>query len=126
MQTAMDFRVKKQALISSNLANRETPSYKAKDVVFEKELSKAYHSDQPAKLKTNHAAHFDGRDTINLRSVKGKVINSHNPSPRQDGNTVNIDKENVKMVENTIMYNALTRMTSHEFGLLKIAVTEGM
>lgn len=126
MERAMDFRVHRQALISSNLANRETPGYIAKDIVFEKELAQAYKSDAPGGLSTANAQHTDGSKPIDLSAVKGKVISSHNPDPRPDGNTVDLDKENIKMAENSIMYAALNRMATHNFQLLKTAVSEGV
>ncbi|KAK3606954.1 hypothetical protein CHS0354_018550 [Potamilus streckersoni] len=122
---AMDFRTQRQSMISANLANRETPGYPAKDVVFENELYEAYHSDQPGDLKTSDIRHTDGKNYADISHVKGTVIHSYNPDPRSDGNTVDMDKENQKLAENTIMYNALVRMTSHNLTLLRTAINEG-
>ncbi|MGK0290711.1 MAG: flagellar basal-body rod protein FlgB [bacterium] len=124
LNKGLDFRSKRNSLISSNIANRETPGYRAKDIVFEKALNKALHSDRPGPLKTTNARHFDGIERHPLHSVKGTQINSANPDPKMDGNTVNLDKEMAKLAENQIMYSALTRMIGWKFRMLKTASSD--
>ena len=124
-QRAMDFRVQRHELISSNLANRETPGYLAKDVVFERELQQAYQSEVPGDLKTSDPLHYDGSVRVPIGDVRGQVINSFNPDPRKDGNTVDLDKENTKMAENTLMFSALSQMASHKLMQLKTVISEG-
>ena len=52
LQRSMDLSVKRNAMISSNLANQETPGFRAQDLVFEDQLDRALNSDQPGPLKT--------------------------------------------------------------------------
>lgn len=112
-------------MIASNIANRETPGYRAQDLVFEKELEAAYHSDRPGPLKTSDPRHFDGIKKEPLELVKGTQINSFNPDPRMDGNTVNLDKEMAKLAENQLMYQAAVRAVSWKLQSLKSAITGG-
>lgn len=125
LERSMDLRVKRNSLIASNLANRETPGYRAQDLVFEDQLTKALHSDQPGPLKTSDARHFDGVDREPLELVEGEQINSFNPDPRMDGNTVNLDKEMAKLAENQLMFQATTKAVNWKFRMLKSAITEG-
>ena len=57
--------------------------------------------------------------------VKGQRIHSASPYPDFDGNTVDLDREMAKMAENQLMYNASIRMLTHQFRMLKTAITEG-
>ena len=58
-------------------------------------------------------------------SLVGRQINSFNPDPRMDGNTVDLDKEMAKLAENQLMFQAAARAISWKFRLLKTAITEG-
>lgn len=118
-------RSRRNSIISSNIANRETPGYRAQDLVFEKDLMKALHSDRPGPLKTSDPRHFDGVKREPIELVKGQQINSHNPDPRMDGNTVNLDKEMAKLAENQLMFKATTRAINWKLNGLKTAIREG-
>ncbi|PCI23133.1 MAG: flagellar basal body rod protein FlgB, partial [SAR324 cluster bacterium] len=106
LSKSLSLRTKRNAMIASNIANRETPGYRAQDLVFEKQLNNALHSDRPGPLRVSNSRHFDGMDRQPLEQVEGTQINSFNPDPRMDGNTVDIDKEMAKLAENQLMYQA--------------------
>jgi len=125
IQKTLDFRSQRQDLLASNIANKDTPGFKAEDLVFEKSLENALFSEEPGPLKTTNLKHFDGRNTPPLELVKAQRINSAAPFPDFDGNTVDLDREMAKMAENQLMYNASIRMLTHQFRMLKTAITEG-
>ena len=124
IQKTLDFRTQRQDLLTSNIANKDTPGYKAEDMVFEKSLEKALHAEEPGLLKTTNSRHFDGRNTPPLKLVQAQRIHSASPFPDFDGNTVDLDREMAKMAENQLMYNASIRMLTHQFRMLKTAITE--
>ena len=124
MEKSTGLRSRKNAIIASNIANRETPGFRAQDLVFEKDLTKALHSDRPGPLTTSDPRHFDGVDREPLELVEGQQINSFNPDPRMDGNTVSLDKEMAKLAENQLMFRATTRAINWKLGLLKSAIGE--
>jgi len=125
LEKTLELRSRRHAMIASNVANRETPGYRAQDLVFEKALEQAYHSDRPGPLKTSDPRHFDGVKREPLETVEGQQINSFNPDPRMDGNTVNLDKEMAKLAENQLMYQASVLAISRKLNGLKAAITEG-
>jgi flagellar basal-body rod protein FlgB len=125
LEKAMELRSKRNSMIAANIANRETPGYRAQDLVFEKALDTALYSNKPGDLKVSDPRHFDGRQEIPIEDVSGTQINSHNPDPRMDGNTVNLDKEMAKLAENQLMYQAAARSVNWKFRLLKSAIMEG-
>ena len=125
LEKSLEMRSKRNTLIASNIANRETPGYRAQDLVFEQALDKALHSDRPGPLRVTDEHHFDGVTREPLEGVDGQIINSHNPDPRTDGNTVNLDKEMAKLAENQLMFQATVRAVNWRLGALKAAITEG-
>ena len=125
LEKSLGLRVQRNALIASNVANQDTPGYRAQDLVFEKQLGRALHSDRPGPLKTSDSRHFDGVEREPLESVQGDQINSFNPDPKMDGNTVNLDKEMAKLAENQLMFQAMTKAVNWKFRMLKSAITEG-
>ncbi len=125
LEKSMELRTRKNSMIAANVANRETPGYRAQDLVFEKELNNALHSGQPGPLNVSDPRHFDGVQREAIEDVSGSQINSFNPDPRSDGNTVNLDKEMAKLAENQLMYQVSVRSVNWKFRLLKSAITEG-
>ena len=97
LHKTLDFRTQRQDLLTSNIANKDTPGYKAEDMVFEKSLEKALHAEEPGLLNTTDPRHFNGRNTPPLEMVKGQRIHSASPYPDFDGNTVDLDREMAKL-----------------------------
>lgn len=125
LEKTMELRTRRNSMIAANIANRETPGYRALDLVFEKALDNALHSERPGPLKVADPRHFDGIEREPIEDVTGLQINSFNPDPRMDGNTVDLDKEMAKLAENQLMYQAATRSLDWKFRLLKSAIMEG-
>lgn len=125
LEKSMELRSRRNSMIAANVANRETPGYRAQDLVFDKELNHALHSDRPGPLNVSDPRHFDGIRREPIEEVTGTQINSFNPDPRMDGNTVNLDKEMSKLAENQLMFQAAVRSINWKFRMLKAAIMEG-
>lgn len=111
MKAALNARAIRQDMIAGNLANVDTPYYKARDISFEKVLNEAAQKEfvkPPVKeleLAKTQGYHLDSltdnddsKPTFFLRD--GHMV-------RNDGNTVDIDVETTEMAKNSTMYNAL-------------------
>ena len=110
-KSALAGRELRQKLISGNLANVDTPFYKARDVRFEDVLrekaNEIYNVSESKKLnlaKTNEAhmaaVDFPKSDTAQIFLRDGHMA-------RNDANTVDLDVETTEMGKNTVMINAL-------------------
>lgn len=119
----LDLRSERHNIISSNVANIDTPNYKSVDISFEEQLRSAADSDSGRGLKKTHDNHLPGgvRDIENIKPE----INIDNSPSGIDGNNVDIDKEVTKMAENTIMYNAVAQLIRQEFDDLKYTIDQG-
>ncbi|SHE61471.1 flagellar basal-body rod protein FlgB [Marinitoga hydrogenitolerans DSM 16785] len=117
---ALDAIEARQKIYSHNIANYNTPGYKRKDISFEEELRKALGNSNEIKLKTNNSKHLKNIPSIN--EVKYDIIEDKSRSTREDGNNVDIDIEMVKMMENTLQYNALTRLINYRLSDYKTVI----
>lgn len=105
----MTYRTYRQEVISSNIANVDTPGYKAKEALFESEL------DTRMKLAATNPAHMRKSPSQGLyRTVDDPFSRIGN-----DSNTVDIDREMMKLNQNQILYTASADIVSGKFDSLK-------
>jgi len=118
-ELALKLRSQRMEMLSSNLANADTPNYKAKDIDFRSVLSE-YQSGTGSVgtggLKTTNARHIGGDEGMFAGEVKYR-----NPmQPSIDGNTVDPQVEKSKFMENALQYQAtLSFIDSRVKGLRK-------
>ncbi len=120
LEKAMNLRSARHNLIVSNIANMDTPNYKAFDLVMEEELGKISGSSGGQGLARTHPGHVGGQN-FQVRRVTAESGELDNAA-RGDGNTVDVEKEMSKLTENGIVYNALAGIVSREFRILSAAV----
>lgn len=121
MQRALDGTWQRQRAIANNIANYETPGYKAIQVSFEEALNR-----EVLKIKSPLSSTDEIADQIN-RLANSEITARKNwfTSERMDGNNVNLDVENINMAKTQIQYQYLTRGMTDMFARLKYAINEG-
>lgn len=120
IERALDVSHLRGKVISENLANSETPGYKAGKVDFKKAMIDA-ESGLNLQMKRSNPGHLKPLGA-SLNGVK--VDESKRPS-RADGNNVDQELEIVNMSENTILYNSAAEMLTRKFKLIEFAIDEG-
>ncbi len=114
----MDYSFAKEKAISNNIANVDTPYYKAKEVSFKSELNNA----MGVEASRTNNRHYDfsttDRNSFIVSEKKGLTF-------RHDGNNVDMDKEMSELAENQIYYNALTERISGKFQSLSSVIRGG-
>lgn len=104
-QTALNLRAARQELLASNVANADTPNYKARDIDFADALRNAMQgtADSLPMVRTA-AAHLEGGAG---ETVMGAPVMYRRPlQPSADGNTVDMDVERTQIVDNGLRYEA--------------------
>ncbi len=120
---ALKLRARRQELLAANLANADTPHYKAVDFKFADALRAATADERPAAaaLARTHAAHASGR----APAGSGTAVLYRTPSqPSVDGNTVDADVERAQFADNTVRYEAALRFLNHKLKML-LAASQG-
>lgn len=109
----MDLCLVRHAIVSDNIANAETPLFKARRVEFESELQKAVEMNE-AGIRVHE------RD---LAAVQPRIFEDPLSERGQDLNTVDMDREMTDLTKNDVKYSATTQAVSKKFALLKYAIT---
>ncbi|MEK6576440.1 MAG: flagellar basal body rod protein FlgB, partial [Nitrospirota bacterium] len=102
LENLLDLRSKRHNLILSNIANQDTPRYKARDLSFADELTAKIKAPGEGLMVTSPGHIGVDSDVYN---EKGKVITETTKAIGIDQNSVNVDQEMANLAENSIMYN---------------------
>jgi flagellar basal-body rod protein FlgB len=121
LQSALDASSVRQQVISNNLANAETPGYKAKQVVFE-DILKQKLADQSNFIgKRTDPRHIPIGDSFNIPTAQ--IVENDDTVMQNNGNNVDVDQEMTNMGKNALWYYSLTQQLNNQFQQLSIAIT---
>ncbi len=121
-ERALDVRSAVHETIASNMANEETPGYKARHLPFSETFSAVLQGQGPLQSVTTHPRHIRlGQDDSRIfhHTIK------EDAGAGIDENTVNLEKEMTLMAENTILYMAVNQFLDGRFEGWKRAIDEG-
>ncbi len=124
LASAINFRVLRNNVISSNIANSETPGYKAKKLDFEAALGRALDTDGLRGLSALNQRHM-AMGPGSISKIRADVYDNPDANVTNDGNTVDMEREMAALAENTILYKAALELINKKMGALRYAVTEG-
>jgi flagellar basal-body rod protein FlgB len=102
LASVMNYRLFRQGVITGNIANIDTPGYKAKDATFDEEL------DTRLKLATTRPGHL--RSPGEASGVSYRIKEDPFSRIGNDSNTVDLDREMMKLTQNQILYEASSQM----------------
>ena len=115
LRRQMTIAVARQVATAGNLANVDTPGFKAREVKFDSELEK-----QLGTMKTTHPLHLTagGPNGFVEQEVEGL-------EERRDGNTVQVDRELLAMGRAAGDFSAAQTVLAAKFRLVRYAINEG-
>jgi flagellar basal-body rod protein FlgB len=116
----MQIRAQRAEVIASNIANADTPGYKAKGLDFKQAMAKAATNQQMGMTRTNDK-HFDVRTELN-NSVDYRVPNQADTG---DGNTVDVQVERNLYLKNSIEYQAGVQFLNGKIKAMKKVISGG-
>ena len=114
MEKSMNFLWTKQSAISDNIANAETPNYKAKIVTFEENLREKM--EQAMRSHTPRASLRDTLENSNFAVVRAQE------SRRLDGNGINTTEQMVELVRNAYQLQYVMNAISTDLSTLRTAI----
>jgi flagellar basal-body rod protein FlgB len=112
--TALDLRVTRQQLIATNIANADTPHYKARDIDFKAAFTEAL-AGRGVTLARTAPGHLPGGQPAPAAQIR------YRPEIQSavDGNTVDMDIERAAFADNAVRYEAgITFLNGRIRGLL--------
>lgn len=129
---SVDLRTRNQNLISSNIANAETPGYTPKKLEFEQQLQSAVKKTSSRGMHSSgltaapHPAHIPLRGGgERISQIKGTVVETPAKTPGRDGNSVEMENEMSNMMQNQVLFNASVQLLAKKFEGLRTALREG-
>ena len=115
LSEVLDFQSERHKVITSNIANMDTPNYRPKDIVFKEELESI----------------INNKDRIKMTGSRGRSLSEQsNPAGRADfevidsGERVNLDSEMAKLTENNLMHNLTVELLVRKFRVLNTVLRE--
>lgn len=109
LEKGLDAAWQKNEALAANIANADTPGYKAVRVSFESVFKNA----------------LENKSAVDVKSLEPEVYVDEKTSFRQDGNNVDLDQEMTEMAKNTLYYETLIYMAGKEISRIKLIATEG-
>lgn len=106
-QETLSLLNRRQHILSSNIANADTPGYLARDIEFSEQLKsnlvKRSNYAGSLSLKTTAQEHVSAKHTI---MPDAKLLYRIPDQPNADGNTVDMDRERVQFADNAVKYQS--------------------
>jgi flagellar basal-body rod protein FlgB len=112
VENMLDWAAKRQQTISANLANIDTPGYKAKDISFSEHM-------KSLELETTSTSHLQNSvsNGMNVYEIDAKA--------NENGNTVDLDRQMTDLTKNGLQYVALVQFLNQKVRTLRSAIVEG-
>ena len=121
-QDALKVYAQRTSVLANNIANADTPNYKAQDLDFRSLLAKTGSAGAALPLDTTSSAHLTGSATA--AGAAGSGLKYRVPlAPSLDGNTVDPQLEQAAFADNTVRYQATLSFLSSKFRELMTAIT---
>lgn len=114
MEKSMNFLWAKQAAILDNIANAETPNYKAKVVTFEESLK--------AKLEAAKEDITPGKAVRQVLEESDFYVEEQQEVTRMDDNGVNVTEQSAEMIRNAYQLQYVMQSISSDLSRLRTAV----
>jgi flagellar basal-body rod protein FlgB len=123
-QQALTLHSRRSEILAGNLANADTPGYKARDIDFKAALQAVQTGTSDSGLKTTNAHHIntDGSTAGRVDDVLGEMKFRTPSQPSLDGNTVDPLLEKSAFMENALLYQTNLQFLSGKIKMLKSAL----
>ena len=118
----LDLRSAQHSLTASNLANADTSGYKAKVIPFSEVLGEVMDTKGSMPMLRSHDLH---QRATEIDASKADVEEIEAPPWSIDGNSVTPERESVRLAENALLYQGLTRGLNKRLMILKFSASNG-
>lgn len=110
-QQALKLRTQRASVIANNLANADTPGYKARDIDFKAALNQSSGSSSGVSIKKSHPGHMGLSASDQHASAMYRTPNQ----PSIDGNTVEEQVEHAEYMKNSLDFQASFQFLNSKF-----------
>jgi len=125
LQRTLNLRSAQHEALSSNIANADTPNYRAFEVAVEEELRKQRPEPGRIEIARTQANHLPLNGPLRADRLKLRAVEAPSFSLRADGNTVDIDRAMGDMAENALKYKTSAQLLSSKLKSLRNVIQGG-
>jgi len=120
-EMALHLRTKRSEVLANNLANADTPGFKARDFDFAKVLKQTMKINDGSQLRRTHVNHIS---TSSIQNTLDIPLSYRTPLQKSaDGNTVDAQIESAQFAKNALDFGASFRFLNGKFSTLSKAIT---
>ncbi|MCI5065309.1 flagellar basal body rod protein FlgB [bacterium] len=119
LEQAMNLYHKRNNALTSNLANIETPQYRAVDLDFKAELNRAFEPEARGALRKTDDQHMDL-----AREGKAHFVPDYTGMTKGDGNNVDLDIQMGKLTHNSGKYSTAAAVVRKKMQMLRFAIQQ--
>lgn len=116
LAVGLDYHQARHAVLTANLANVDTPQYRARDIE---------RTDFDGALKIAMNATDANHIGVGRGGLQTKVIVDENTPADADGNAVSLDKETVKITANSVRYETISTLVQTQLAMMAYAAADG-
>jgi flagellar basal-body rod protein FlgB len=113
LEHLLSWTSKRQQALAANMANMDTPGYRAKDYSFEQQLATI----ETAATSSKHITPLEDTTSARLYGVSTKV--------KPNGNNVDLEREMTELTKNGLQYITLVQYLNQKIRTLRAAISEG-
>jgi len=122
-QDAMSLRAERQQVLANNIANADTPNYRARDFDFAAELASSLSTGRSPSRGMSLATTSDRHlQASHHGSSVHELLYRVPDQPSLDGNTVDMDRERAQFADNSVRYQASLTFLNNRLQSLKTAM----
>ncbi len=123
LEKGLDAYSDRAKALANNIANVNTPHYKRQDIQFEEILEEALSENSPKieGVKTDKN-HMKINKIPDIETMKHNIVTEEETFMRNDGNNVDIEREQSEFAKNNIRYQFGVNRISQNFGILKAVI----
>ena len=125
LERSLNLRAQNQKLITSNIANMDTPNFKAFKMMMGEEMQDAAGNQPQLNMTRTQVGHLATASQGSADLGRIERVEEDPLALRGDGNTVELDREMANLAENTLLYNTATRIISSKFKMLRDVIKGG-
>ena len=125
MAQALDGLALRQRVTANNVANADTPRFKASRVTFEETLRQRLHNEPGGNLNLvrTHAAHLPVDTADDARPAR--IVEMRGTTMRNDGNNVDIEQQMGILAETTMRYSAVSEALARKLAIMRTIASDG-
>lgn len=122
-ERALDLRSRRHEMLLSNIANADTPNYKAFDLMVDEALARQTPNNRRIRLYETDPVHMGGGSAGPPEAAMVDI--SPQVTLRGDGNTVDMDREMSALAENQLQYKATAQLLTSKFSRMRSMIKGG-